>query len=290
MENNSSEIPHLTDDGLLTPPIKAHSLKKYQAISYYLKIFSTSMKDRWTNRVYIDLFSGSGRAKVEDQGIIVPGSPLLALGVADRFDKYIFCEKDPNLCAVLTKRVSAVCEPNKFKIIPGDVNQNVEAILAEIPKFSKGSSCLSFCLVDPFSIRDIKFKTIRRLAELYVDFLVLIPSGYDGRRNQDFYLNPEDTSADDFFGDENWRSEWEKAKATKSNDFALFVLDYFCEKMKELRYLYGGPSDSMRVQIEDKNVLLYHLMLFSRKKLGQRFWTDTKKNINPQTGFDFQGV
>lgn len=290
MENDSFEIPRLTDDGFLTPPIKAHSLKKYQAIRYYLKIFSTSMKDKWVNRVYIDLYSGAGRSKVEELGIIVPGSPLLALGVEDRFDKYIFCEKDPESCVALTERVSAICEPEKFKIITGDVNQNVEAILGEIPKFGKGSSCLSFCLVDPYRISDIKFKTIKRLAELYVDFLVLIPSAYDGRRNQEIYLNPEDTSADDFFGDDNWREEWEKAKATKSKDFALFVLDYFCEKMKELRYLYKGPGDSMRVQIEEKNVLLYHLMLFSRKKLGQRFWSDTKKNINPQMGFEFKEV
>lgn len=284
---HSFEIPQLMDDGLLTPPIKAHSLKKYQAISYYLKIFSTSMKGKWDNRVYIDLFSGAGRAKVEEQGVIVPGSPLLALGVEDRFDKYIFCEQDHECCAALSQRVSVVCEPDKFKVIPGDVNQNVEAILGEIPKFGKGSSCLSFCLVDPFRISDIKFKTIKRLSELYVDFLVLIPSSMDARRNQGIYLNPEDTSADDFFGDENWRTEWEKVKATKNRDFALFVLDYFCEKMKELRYLYEGPDDSMRVLLEEKNLVLYHLMLFSRKALGQRFWTDTKRNINPQIGFDF---
>ncbi len=287
MENHSSEIPQLADDGLLTPSIKDHSLKKYQAISYYLKIFSTSMKAKWDNRVYIDLFSGAGRSKIEEQGIIVPGSPLLALGVEHRFDKYIFCEQDPECYTALAERVSAVCDADKFKIITGDVNQNVEAILEEIPKFGKGSSCLSFCLVDPFRISDIKFKTIKRLSELYVDFLVLIPTGYDARRNQDIYLDPDDPLIDEFFGDQNWRKEWEKVIASGNRDFALFVLDYFCEKMKELGYRYGGPSDSIRVTIEGKNVLLYHLMLFSRKPLGQRFWSDTKKNITPQMGFEF---
>ncbi len=287
MENNSFEIPRLTDDGLWAPSIKAHSLKKYQAISYYLKIFSTSMKDKWDNRVYIDLFSGAGRSKVEEEGTFVPGSPLLALDVDDRFDKYIFCEKEPDLCDVLTKRASLVCAPEKFKIIQGDVNQNVETILQEIPKFGKGKSCLSFCLVDPFGIRDIKFETIKRLSELYVDFLVLIPTGFDANRNQSDYLSPDNTSLDEFFGDQNWRVEWEKIKAKKTKDFALFVLDYFCEKMRGLRYLYEGPEDSMRVTIEENNVLLYHLMLFSRKPLGQRFWSDTKKNISPQMGFDF---
>ncbi len=288
MENHPHEIQGLTDDGLLTPIIKDHSLKKYQAISYYLEIFSKSMKEKWTNRVYIDLFSGAGRSRVEGEGTIVPGSPLLALNLKERFDKYIFCEVGHDLCKVLNQRVSAICESDKFKIIPGDVNQNVEKILKEIPKFGKGNSCLSFCLVDPFRINDIKFKTIKRLAELYIDFLVLIPTGFDARRNQEFYLNPEDASVDDFFGDSNWRVEWEIVKATKSKDFALFVLDYFCEKMKELRYLYDGPGDSMRVTIEEKNVLLYHLMLFSRRPLGQQFWSDTKKNINRQTGFDFK--
>ena len=142
--------------------------------------------------------------------------------------------------------------------------------------------------MDPFRINDIKFKTIKRLADLYIDFLVLIPSSMDARRNQNNYLNLEDTSIDEFFDDQTWRTEWEKTKKTKSKDFALFVLDYFCEKMRELLYLYKGPEDSMRVTIEENNILLYHLMLFSRKPLGQRFWTDTKKNITPQIGFDFK--
>ena len=117
MENHSFEIQQLLDDDLLAPQIKAHSLKKYQAIQYYLKIFSTSMKAKWDNRVYIDLFSGTGRAKIEGQGIIVPGSPLLALNVEDRFDKYIFCEKEPEYCDVLAKRVTPICAADKFKII-----------------------------------------------------------------------------------------------------------------------------------------------------------------------------
>ncbi len=249
-----------------------------------MQIFSTSMKDKWDNLVYVDLFAGAGRSKIEGLNIIVPGSPLLALSVEHRFAKYIFCEQDPDCLPALAQRVATVCEPEKFTIIQGDVNENVEAVLSAIPKGRKGNTCLSLCLVDPFGISDIKFKTIKQLSSLFMDFFVLVPSSMDGRRNQDQYQDPEDTSLDEFFGNSNWRVEWEKAK---SRDFALFILDYFSAKMKELGYLYAGPESSMRVVIEDKNVLLYHLMYFSRDKLGQRFWTDTKKSMNPQLGLGF---
>jgi len=286
MEKNSFELPVLTDDGLLTPEIKPHSLEKYRAISYYLKIFTTSMKSKWNHLIYIDLFSGSGRSKIEGQDLIVPGSPLLALDLEDRFDKYVFCEEDQWKCDVLEKRVSAICDSKNFKIIQGDVNQNVQSILREMPLFSKSNTGLTFCLVDPYSLSNIRFETIKLLAEkLRVDFLVLIPSNMDARRNQDAYIDPDETTVDNFLGDKNWRDVWEIKRKTMK--FGVFVLEYFCEKMKELGYVYKGMDDTMPVYLKEKNFALYHLMLFSKHPLGYRFWNDAKKGVNPQIGFDF---
>ncbi|HUO57720.1 MAG TPA: three-Cys-motif partner protein TcmP [bacterium] len=287
MVNESFEIPALIDDGLLTPEVKPHSLEKYRAISYFLKIFSASMKDKWSNRVYIDFFSGAGRSKIEGLNQIVPGSPLLALGIENKFDKYIFCEKEPLLCKVLYERVAGLCNPENFKIIPGDVNQNKELILKEIPPFKKGNTCLSFCLVDPFRLNDIKFQTIKYLADkLLVDFLILIPSNMDANRNESIYVDPDEDAVDDFLGDKDWRLEWVNKKGKMK--FGLFVLECFCKKMKKLKYVYKGPEDTMRVMLKEKNFALYHLMLFSRNPLGYQFWENTKRGINPQMGFDFK--
>jgi three-Cys-motif partner protein len=281
MSDDSFELLQLPDDGLLTPTIRPHSLEKYRAISYILKIFSTSMKSKWNNRVYIDLFSGAGRSKLESSGIIVPGSPLLALGVEDRFDKYIFCEKKPEFYDVLNQRVSAICEPEKFKIIQGDVNQNAESILEEIPEFGKDSSCLSFCLVDPYKIGQLNFKTIKDLSSVFMDFLVLIPSYMDVRRNKAIYLREEDSSISTFVGDSRWRQGWLESES-KGMKIGLFILDYFGKKMKEIGYLYPGPEDAFTIYVDQMGVPLYHLYLFSKNQRGVDFWRKTTIRFNDQ--------
>lgn len=291
MDEVSFDLPALIDDELLTPEIKMHSLDKYRVIRYFLNIFSKSMKNRWNNRVYIDLFASAGRSRVENENKIVPGSPLLALGVDVKFDKYIFCEKDPLYANVLEKRVSKICEKNKYKIIRGDVNENVTSILKEIPKFGKGNTCLSFCLADPYRISDLKFETIQKLSQsLRVDFLILIPSSMDIRRNERIYIDSEEVTLDNFLGDQNWRDGWQKKKATTNSDFGLYVLNYFCEKMKNLGYIYDGLNETKTVFLKSKNLSLYHLAYFSKSELGYEFWEDTKNYTNPQTGFDFEGI
>ena len=90
----SPSLPRLKDDGLLTPPVGDWAEHKYRLVTNYAQMFATSMKGKWDSRVYIDLFSGAGRSKLEGTESIVAASPTLALGTRDKFDKYIFCEQD----------------------------------------------------------------------------------------------------------------------------------------------------------------------------------------------------
>ena len=83
------------DDGLPIPEVGGWAETKYRLVSLYDSLFSTGMKRKWDQRVYIDLYSGSGYSRVRHSDKILLGSPLLALSVADPFDKYIFCEEDP---------------------------------------------------------------------------------------------------------------------------------------------------------------------------------------------------
>ena len=91
------KLEYLDDDELLTPEVGPWAEEKYKYVSYYNKLFSTSMKDRWDCRTYIDLFAGAGRSRIRRTNKILAGSPLLALGVPDQYDKYIFCERDREL-------------------------------------------------------------------------------------------------------------------------------------------------------------------------------------------------
>ncbi len=152
----------LPDDGLVTPEVGPWVEEKYRLVSLYNRLFSTGIKRRWDCRVYIDLYAGAGRSKIRGTRRILPGSPLLALDVPDKFDKYIFCEEDPALLGTLERRVGLQFPGVNVDYIHGDCNVMVEEICRKVPQHSRKMKVLSFCFIDPFDI-GIAFETVRTL-------------------------------------------------------------------------------------------------------------------------------
>ncbi len=172
--------------------------------------------------------------------------------------------------------------------MPRDSNTAVDDVLAAIPAASRSFKVLSFCFVDPFGLHNLDFETIRRLSVRFVDFLVLIPSYMDARRNLAVYLRPEDTTIERFLGLPDWRSRWQ-SQSRASINFGAFVADQFGEQMKTLRYGYSGLADTVLVKYPQKNVALYRLAFFSRNPLGEKFWLQARKYADDQLPL-FQAV
>jgi len=90
-----SKAVYSTADGLRTMPVGPWAEKKYSHIKLYIELFSTGMKKIWQYRVYVDLFSGPGKVQVRNTEKILLGSPLLALGIRDKFSHHVFCDQNP---------------------------------------------------------------------------------------------------------------------------------------------------------------------------------------------------
>ena len=75
------------DDGLFIDSAGSWAERKYDLLDQYANMFATSMKNRWDNRIYIDLFSSSGYAGIKGTDNIVMTSPLIAADVQNKFDK-----------------------------------------------------------------------------------------------------------------------------------------------------------------------------------------------------------
>jgi three-Cys-motif partner protein len=271
------------EDGFFMPDVGSWATTKHQKISYYCSLFSTSMKKKWDCRVYIDLFAGAGKGKIEHTRKIIPGSPLISLSVNDPFDKYIFCEKDTDSIEALKKRINKYFSNKDVSFIEGDINNSVEKMLSVVPKFSKSFKGLSLCFVDPFKKSELSFDTLKFISNnLYVDFLVLIPSYMDIHRNEKIYTRTENISLDKYLGNDIWRERWKVTKKSDT-DFGIFIADEFCKQMQSLGYLYEGLND---VELVTKgtvsNLKLYHLAFFSKNKLGLQFWRETKENTRQQ--------
>jgi three-Cys-motif partner protein len=271
----------LQDDGLITPSIGPWGEKKYLLVYNYAQIFANSMKHKWDCRVYIDLFAGAGRSRIEGASRVVLASPLLALQIIDKFDLYIFCEKESAKLEALRQRVRRDYSDATVEFIAGDSNLKTDDILSKIPQANKGFKVLAFCFADPYKLKNLRFSTIENLSKRFVDFLILIPSGMDANRNLEaHYLKPENTTIDEFVGTSDWRYEWQKTSSKQS--FDIFLTDYYGQKMRKLGYYYLGIDSTQLIRSSEKNLPLYRLALFSRSELGERFWKETRKYSDPQ--------
>lgn len=273
-----SEPESLEDDGLYTPVVGSWSDVKYRLISNYAEMFSTSMRKKWGKRVYIDLFAGAGRAAIKDTKEIVETSSLLAMSVTHPFDRYVLCDSEAQCIDALRARVGNQYPSHDVSYLTGDCNSMVDEVLKQVPSFSKNCRVLSFCVVDPFNVGNLKFETIRKLSQIYADFLVLIPSHMDAHREQVAYLDSKNTAIADFVGRPHWRNDHHGYR----KQFGTFIVDQFGQSMMDLGFIYEGPGTEVLVRLPKKNVKLYYLAFFSKSKLGMKFWNEAQKYSDDQ--------
>ena len=202
------------------------------------------------------------------------------------FDKYIFCEKRARELDALRARVEQTAPSAKVAYILGDCNERVDDILAEFPAHSSGHRVLSLCFADPYDI-GIKFETLRKLSNRYVDFLVLLALYMDANRNYENYVKEEAVKIDEFLGSRTWRETW-KIKLQEGIPFPQFLAEEFSNSMQMLSF-QPQPFYKMRpVTIPELNVRLYRLALFSRHPRAYAFWDEVLKYTTPQTAFNFE--
>jgi three-Cys-motif partner protein len=272
-------LPDFKQDGLITPEVGEWGQEKYLRVWMYDELFATGMKKKWPTRVYIDLFSGAGAARLRTSGRRVPGSPLLALQLQDPFDRYIFCEQDEEKMDALQRRVAHVAPGADVRFVPGDVNARVDEVESHIPT---GKGVLTFCFVDPYSLR-IRFHTLKRLSTgRPMDFLVLLALQMDARRNFDRYVAEETSKLDAFLGNGTWRDRWKAAERGKSY-LIQFLAEEYTRSMEQMGYLSNSTDRMYLVKTDEKRLPIYYLAFFSKHKRGYEFWDQVLKYSTEQT-------
>ncbi len=277
MEVNCKDVSAI-DDGLYTPEVGAWCEQKYLLQANYAQLFATSMKGKWDERVYVDLFAGAGKVRLKESAKVVLSSALLALSVKDPFDCYIFCDQDQRCINALRTRTARSAPGARVSFLHGDANVIVDEIVGQMPRYSPTHSVLTFCFVDPFGMSNLRFDTIRILLARYSDFLVHIPA-MDPRRNEERYLG-DSAVVDEFLGDSKWRAGWKEQKGKVTFDY--YLAEQFSARMDSLGYEHGGLDESVFVRSTDKHLPLYRLAFYSRHRLAARFWKGIKKCIDPQ--------
>ncbi len=281
MKKHVSYPPDLIkeNDGFYIPDVGDWSEEKYRLLWLYANLFATSMKKKWHTRCYIDLFSGAGYARIQGTSRIIRSSSLLSLQVNDPFDYYIFCDSNPDCIAALENRAADLSPSAKCFFENCDANTSYARILSKLPVPSKDNRVLSFCLVDPFKLDDIKFRTIRELSGRFMDFLINIPA-MDPRRNESIYSSDNSDVISEYLDEPSWRDI--RRRGDPSIPFNIFVEKMLDNKMKSLGFNYGGFHMAKIVRSTQKNLLLYSLGFYRRHPRGEEFWKQALKYSDPQ--------
>ena len=277
----------LEDDGLFLPLIKRHSLDKYRAHNHNVQIFATAMRHKWPQRAYLGLYSGAGRARIEETGEIVETTATAVFRIPDQFTHYIFVDRDRQCTSALAQRIRAIHGEQNSVILTGDVNNLLPQVRGALPSFSRERGLLSYCFVDPFAA-DLKFSTIRELGSLKMDFLILLMLGLDARVNFRAYLqDPTNTRIAELIDAPNWREEWHRESALGRPSVIRFIMRKFDEAMVRIGYRSAPTEDALPVKVHNKGVLIYQLVFYSKHPLGQAFWDKTRSGIRRQMELPF---
>lgn len=274
-------VIRVKDDSLHIEEIGEWGENKYKIVGHYCNIFTNSMYKKWERLVYIDLFSGCGYSRITSSNKIIMGSPLISLRINRLFTDYIFIESDNAKYEALKVRINSmnIVGP-KINIINGDSNEIFTEIIKLIPNNS-----LSFCFIDPYNI-NIKFEVIKNLASRFkIDFLILLASGMDAKRNFNVYLDNNNKKVERLLGSKDWRVDFSKNYELSNGDFIRFIADKFNENMIKLGYEEPKSFESIRSIM--KNLPLYHLAFYSKSPLGNKFWEEVKKCSTEQYGLSF---
>lgn len=264
----------LEDDGLTVLEMGAWVKEKLHFLRRYVYIFAASMKDKWSERVYIDLFAGPGRCKVRETGEIVLGSALLALDTKYPFTKYVFVEKAPKLIGALEARCDRRSLRERVELLCGDCNPMIDEIVSHV-----GRSFLGLAFLDPYSLQ-LKWETVKKLGEAgRVDLIITFPLGMAINRVMAHYVDQEWTALDDWYGNRQWRELYKKKREGEPY-IARQLLDMYEEQLKELGYIgVGGEELASEEVIRNRSTRtpLYHLLFASKHEKGHEFWNKARE-------------
>ena len=104
------------------------------------------------------------------------GSPICAASAEHGGFDYIVCvESRKDRCDVLNRRLESKLDPDKFDVIRGDCNREIDRVISQIQSKYKNPIVLVF--VDPQAF-EIKFKTLISLVEAFerCDFMIHVHS------------------------------------------------------------------------------------------------------------------
>lgn len=258
-------------DGLPARIVAPHSLKKSWMVKQYLGTVGRAMARKWFEVNYVELFCGPGTLLDRDNGDELPGSPLEALAIEQPFERYVFCDGDPD-CAEAVRQRTVVPPASRAHVFAGDANdhEHLERVAAVLDP-----RALVILYLDPAK-PNLDFSTIEFFAGRfkYLDVIINLPFVAINRS-----LAVEST-------------EWPARFLKHPNPLKLRGPDEFSASRAIRDHFLGELRAIGLDHIEQEEVCtskapLYDIILASRDEKAKTLWKKANRvKYNGQVGLD----
>jgi three-Cys-motif partner protein len=243
---------------------------KLQILDGYLKGFSRATK-KSSDRVYLDAFAGSGRGRDRLTDEEFPGSPRIALDVADpAFMRLRFFEM-PGKAQELEAALVAEYPGRDISVVPGDCNETIPQELARLGELRSPT----FAFLDPDGM-ELAWETLEKIArykkyKTKIEMWILFPSsGVQRTLRLDRAPNDADGArATQLFGTDDWRRIHELRRADRLS--GADAREGYVNLMRWQLQQGLGYEETHALEIKNlKGNPLYHMILATDHEAGGR--------------------
>jgi three-Cys-motif partner protein len=275
---SSASVPNFQSDGLTITATEPWFKVKVQLILSYVQAFIMNASPKSDELIFVDLFAGSGLYSAGHQKEVFAGNSLAALSANLPFQKWIFCESDPEQAGTLDKRVRKTFHEKNVEVFNVREEEIIQTLNSTIPGSKTGRRVAVFCLIDPFSM-NFSLTTVDRLASM--DFSLLIPFTFplNARLDCRHYCDDQAELIKKFLGVNNY----ERLSALDSNV-------HFYRKLVQLyqtNLLVKGLNSALSSHKLDSKLMTlqaYTIGFFSRQFSAQSIQRDV--NVSEHLQFE----
>ena len=256
--------------------------EKLELLQKYLGAYTTILTaQRWCTGVhYIDAFAGASRHVDRETQQLLDGSPRVALSVGPPFQHLWFVELSEERVHLL-EQLREEHPERDIRIVPGDCNQELPAILEQV-----GPTERAFLLLDPYNL-GVKWATIEAAAragkwnggtfyktvEILINFCLHDANRNVIRRRPELMDRAQARRLTEVWGDDSWRATVYRPELTlfgtgevKEDDLPRRWSEAYA---KRLRSIYDHVSKPV-IMRNTRNAPQYSLILASHVQVAQK--------------------
>jgi three-Cys-motif partner protein len=274
------------------PEVGPWAKEKLDALEAYLEFYTKVLKNQRWRTIYLDAYAGGGRAVIRveerprsagpdlfgepppidaDARELIDGSPRVALGIANPFDRYVFVDPDPNRAAELNALKDEFRETRTISVLRKSASEGIVWVTAQ--QIDRGSH-RGIAFLDPFGAK-LEWGSIQRLAdtglfEVVINFALsmaiqrMLPNSGEV---------PERWAAtlDSYFGTRAWFDEVYERRGglfgatgfEKRADYSIRLLELYRARLKSA---FGHVSTARLIRNTRRTPLYYLLWAGPHKK------------------------